>query len=485
MHQKFNRYILLTIFFLLFSSKSLYIEVPLKVLNQSQSSNYYFKENQLYSTKYLKFSKKIAKNSTKKEINLLHSFLNKLETNLLVYKIKIGSNGQPFNLIFDTGSSILWIPGTGSEDKGGPIEHHYNPETSLTSRKTNLGYKIRYGSGYSLGYYYYDQVQLFNYSNKNYSFYMHFGVANKTKFNVNGADGIIGFGREAVELNYSSIYSLKKNDFIEKAGFSIKYFHELKNAVLYFGEEHQDFTDKTVGTCPLASKTLKEKKFWSCEFYGFGIVLNEKKSTININSSVTFDTGTNAIIFPRYILMLLKKQLENVDCFINDLSLEIYNIICYNKTTLPDFIFQIGDYYLTLSKTFLYDKKYLQNGTEVYYLDIYFEEGIETGIIGLPFFYEFHTRFDLENNLMKFYHNNSKNIVKAFNDNNNNINDINFKLKILIIILSFIALILSIIIIIKIKHCFKKNKNSGVIENIEIFSLENSDILSSNFLMNE
>jgi hypothetical protein len=235
----------------------------------------------------------------------------------------------------------------------------------------------------------------------------------------------------------------------------------------------------------LASKTLKEKKFWSCEFYGFGIVLNEKKSTININSSVTFDTGTNAIIFPRYILMLLKKQLENVDCFINDLSLEIYNIICYNKTTLPDFIFQIGDYYLTLSKTFLYDKKYLQNGTEVYYLDIYFEEGIETGIIGLPFFYEFHTRFDLENNLMKFYHNNSKNIVKAFNDNNNNINDINFKLKILIIILSFIALILSIIIIIKIKHCFKKNKNSGVIENIEIFSLDNSDILSSNFLMNE
>ena len=484
MHQKFNRYILLTIFFLLFSSQSIYIEVPLKLLNRSQSNNYYFKENQLYSIKYFKFPKKIPKKDTKKENKLLYSYLKKLETNLFVYQIKIGSNEQPFNLIFDTGSSILWISGIGSEDKGGRIEHHYNPETSLTSKRTSNGYKIRYGSGYSLGYYYYDQIQLFNCKNNNYRFFMHFGVANKTKFNVNGADGVIGFGREAVELNYSSIHSLKKNEFIEKIGFSFKYFHEYKNAVLYLGEEHQDFNNESVGMCPLASKTLKEKQFWSCELYSFGFVFKEIKSTININLSVVFDTGTNAIILPKYILMLLKNQLEKLDCFINDLSLDIYNIVCYNESTLPDIIFEMGNYYLTLNKTVLYDKEILKNGTEIYFLDVYFEEGLEMGVIGLPFFYEFHTRFDLDNNLMKFYHNNSKNIIKVFkgkNNSNNSINDINHKLKILIIILSFIALLLVIIIVIKIKHCFKKKNISGDIENIEIFSSDSSDIISTKF----
>lgn len=483
MNQKFNRYILLTTFFLLFPSSSIYIEVPLKLLNNSDSSNYIFKEKLLYSAKLLKISKKNGKNDKKKESKLLHSYLNKLESNLFISQIKIGSDEQIFNLIFDTGSSILWIPGIGSEDKDGQIEHHYNPKTSSTSKKTNHGYKIRYGSGYSLGYYYYDQIKLFNYSDNNYSFYMNFGVANKTKFKVEGADGIIGFGREAIELNYSSLYSLKENKYIDQAGFSIKYFNELKSAILYFGEEHEDFKNESIGFCPLSSKTYNEKKFWICELYSFGILFNEINSNINLNLSLAFDTGTNAIILPKYILCFLKKQLKKLDCSINDISLEINNIICYNKSTLPDFIFEVGDYYLRLSKTFLYDKKLLYNGTEIYFSNVYFEEGIEVGIIGLPFFYEFHTRFDLDNNLLKFYHKNNKNIAKSFNKNTDKDSDINYKLKVLIIILSFIAFILITVIIIKYRHCFYKRKQSRNIENIEILTSDVSEILpqSSNF----
>ena len=86
---------------------------------------------------------------------------------------------ESFDVILDTGSSILWFPGEECDDSESKISHHYNYSASLTSKKTNYKYKIRYGTGYSLGYYYFDEVKLFNIPDKNNSIYMPFGVADK------------------------------------------------------------------------------------------------------------------------------------------------------------------------------------------------------------------------------------------------------------------------------------------------------------------
>ena len=472
MHQKINRYILLTTFLFLFPSYSYYIQIPLKIFNESYSRNYSFKESNYHIANLRQITQKMKSCKEKKKNEPLYSYLNSLDNNLLSFEIKIGSDKQKFNVIIDTGSSILWVSGEGSEDKDVQISHHYNPKTSLTSKKTNFTYKIRYGSGYSLGYYYYDQINLFNNTDDNYNIYMNFGVANKTIFKVPGADGIFGLGRGAM-INNSPIFCLKNKSFIDKAGFSIKYNYKLKNAILYFGEEHEDFRNKKIGFCPLLTDTFKEKNFWSCKLFSFGILYKELNSTINLNLSIIFDTGTNSIVLPRYILSFLYKKLNKIDCSINENSLEISTIICYNKNKLPDIILEIGDYYLTLSKTNFFHEQTLQNKTVVYYLNIYFEDGIENGIIGLPFFYEFHTRFDLEKNEMKFYHSNSKKINKSFSKKNQKESDINSKLKISIIILAIIALVL-LIIIFRYKYCCNMKKNSYRIENIEISTSDDS-----------
>ena len=472
MHQKINRYILLTTFLFLFPSYSYYIQIPLKIFNESYSRNYSFKESNYHIANLRQITQKMKSCKEKKKNEPLYSYLNSLDNNLLSFEIKIGSDKQKFNVIIDTGSSILWVSGEGSEDKDVQITHHYNPKTSLTSKKTNFTYKIRYGSGYSLGYYYYDQINLFNNIDDNYNIYMNFGVANKTIFKVPGADGIFGLGRGAM-INNSPIFCLKNKSFIDKAGFSIKYNYKLKNAILYFGEEHEDFRNKKIGFCPLLTDTFKEKNFWSCKLFSFGILYKELNSTINLNLSIIFDTGTNSIVLPRYILSFLYKKLNKIDCSINENSLEISTIICYNKNKLPDIILEIGDYYLTLSKTNFFHEQTLQNKTVVYYLNIFFEDGIENGIIGLPFFYEFHTRFDLEKNEMKFYHSNSKKINKSFSKKNQKESDINSKLKISIIILAIIALVL-LIIIFRYKYCCNMKKNSYRIENIEISTSDDS-----------
>ena len=307
---------------------------------------------------------------------------------------------------------------------------------------------------------------------------MYFGVANKTYFNVPGVDGVFGLGRDSSLLNCSALYCLKKYGFIEKEGFSIKYNNALKNAFLFFGSEHEDFRNNNVGFCPLISNTYKERRSWSCKLIRFGIINDKINSFINLNLSVIFDTGTNSIVLPRNIFSFLKKEFKKVNCSINEVSLEISNILCYNKSNLFDIVLGIGDFSLTLNK-YLYHEEFLQNGTIIYYLNIFFEEGIEMGIIGIPFFLEFHTRFDLDKKKMMFYHSNNKKINKIFNNNtikyDTNENDINYKLKILIIILSLIALIL-LFIIIKFKFLNKKMK-SNKIENINIISSDVSAIL--------
>ena len=483
MNQKITRYILLTIFFLIFPYNSNYIEVPLKLSNEFHSNKYSFKQNSFYSTYFSILSNnKTKKNDTKKHYSTF-SYLNQLENNLLIYEAKIGSDEQLFKVILDTGSSILWIPGIGSEDKSGNISHHYNPNTSLTSKKLNRSYKIRYGSGYSLGYYFYDQIKLFNNTNNsNFSFFMYFGVANKTNFNVPGADGVLGLGKESTLLNYSTLYCLKNHGFIDKEGFSIKYNNDLKNAILFFGDEHEDFKNSNVGFCPLLSNSYKEKKFWSCKLSSFGILYNEFNSSIKLNLSVIFDTGTSAIVLPRYISSFMNKRFTKINCSIYDISLEASSIICNNKSTLPDMIFEIGDYYLTLSKNTLYQEQVLHDGKIAYYFNIYFEDGIENGIIGLPFFYEFHTRFDLDKKEMKFYHSDNKKINKSFSRRNNKESNINFKLKILIIILSFITLALCTIIF-RYKYYLNSKKNSYKIENIEISTSDSSEIISNSFYL--
>jgi len=472
MHQKINRYILLTIFLLLFPFYSYYIQLPIKILNESYSRNYSFEENNSHISNLRENSQK-QKNYKEKKNELLYSYLNSLDNNLLYFEIKIGSDEQKFNVIFDTGSSILWVSGEGSEDKNVQITHHYNPNTSLTSKKTNFTYKIRYGSGYSLGYYYYDQIKLFGGAGENSNIYMNFGVANKTIFKVPGADGIFGFARGAM-LNNSQIFSLKNKSFIGKIAFSIKYNNKQKNAILFFGDDHEDFRNKKIGFCPLQTDTFKEKNYWTCKLFSFGILNNELSSTIKLNLSVIFDTGTNSIVLPRYILSFLEKQLNKIDCSIKEISLEISSIICYNKNKLPDIVLEIGDYYLTLSKTNFFHEQALQKKTIVYYLNIYFEDGIENGIIGLPFFYEFHTRFDLEKNEMKFYHSNSRQIKKSFSKKNQKESNINSKLKISIIILAIIALAL-LIIIFRYKYFCNMKKNSYKIEDIEISTSDDSN----------
>jgi len=77
--------------------------------------------------------------------------------------VSIGNPPQSFQVIFDTGSSNLWVPKVGCTHCGLPIigkKHKYDHDKSSSYTKDGKDFEIRYGSGSVSGFFSSDDVEL-------------------------------------------------------------------------------------------------------------------------------------------------------------------------------------------------------------------------------------------------------------------------------------------------------------------------------------
>ena len=310
---------------------------------------------------------------------------------LFLASITIGSNNQPFNLLLDTGSHVLWVADVDCKESDGTkkISRHYNPSSSTTKQETYQNFEITYGTGSCKGYYYYDNIKYIN--NKNIK--IKFGVAKSVDFEVDNCDGIIGLAHDYTDNNdISLIHMLKKNGITDTINFSFK-FVDNKSGKLIIGK-HNDFSSNTVTTCPL--KTLKGQAniFWVCEVSGFGFKNKEEEIKSLQSYNVIFDSGTNYILLPIKYYYDMKDKLEKMDCksIYKDKDIQL---VCTNPL---DLIFIINNNILTLSKYYSFS----QFNDLKYYSSVLFVKE-ERYIMGSPFFVSFHTLFDKENEKLHFY----------------------------------------------------------------------------------
>ena len=330
-----------------------------------------------------------------------------LDNYLFAIDVTVGSDKQPFTLILDTGSNIVWVPGIITEGS----DKYYNPQTSTTSKRTSDSLSYQYFDGSISGQYYYDQ---FNFMLPN-DFYFYFGVANRINLgSINEFDGIIGLGRDynSNDKKYSILQTIKTNGAITSTRFSFKYNYDTNNLTLYVGETHEDFKKSNIASCPLIDSEIYETKLWLCDLYSFSVKNeNEIIKIIDIEYEGIFDTGTNNMVFPLEILEEFKSIFINFNCYIYDESKTEKSVHCRDGNNLPKISFGLKNYVLTLGQSNFYNKL-LINNEYIYRLRLLFIDGIETCIIGQNFFYEFHTLFDGDNYVMKFYNENEGSIIK-------------------------------------------------------------------------
>ena len=320
-----------------------------------------------------------------------NTFIN--ANNLFLAKIKIGSKSQIFNLILDTGSSILWV---GRNTCGGDhtLIHTFNPSTSTTARNTGQNFNMKYGSGDCNGLYYNDYIEYI----QGKRFLMYFGVADTANFKVENCDGIIGLSKEYLDERLSFIHMLKEYGNTDSLVFSVKFenkeFEPYIEGTMYIGE-HSDFSKKEAVSVPMVFQT--SKIFWACELSSFGIKNSDYYIHSDHETNIIFDTGTNFIILPLIYFQDIYKDLGKFGCAVLKNN-NAFQILADPSNPLPDIVFKFDRHNFTIPGKYAF---YLSS-SGAYVSAVSFQQS-GTFIIGSPFFFVFHTLFDAYNDELKFY----------------------------------------------------------------------------------
>ena len=316
---------------------------------------------------------------------------------------------------------------------------------------------------------------------------MYFGVASSCNFIVTNCDGIIGLTKSYQEKGLSIIQMLKSNGNTDSMAFSIKFendnFQGGVKGTMFIGA-HEDFSKNETVSCPLTFYLRND--FWAGELSSFGLKNKAHEAKSNYKTNIIFDTGTNAIILPSQYLIDIQNDLSSFNCAIVQ-GQNTYQIACIaDINNLPDLRFIINGHTLIFPRNYAF--YYNSKSTKYAYSFVSFEDS-SPYIMGSPFFFLFHTLFDEENKVLKFYplhnaaidkgssgkddsinddtNNNDKN-----NDNINNVNNVKLTtLEIALIIITCVSTVISILLIVYIIIIKRKEKNiigdNIIRENIE------------------
>jgi len=234
----------------------------------------------------------------------------------------IGTPPQKFNVIFDTGSSNLWVP---SKTAFMPLNFHnkYDNTKSSTYVKNGTSFAIQYGSGSLTGFVSQDTVTMGGVTIKNQLF------AEATKepglaFKVGKFDGILGMAFQSIAV-----------DGMEPAWYSAVGDQKLFGVYLggtsgVGGEMTLGGTDSAHYTGDLTYVPVSRPKYWQISVDSFSIGNLSKVEGI-------VDTGTSLLVAPPDVVSAFGKKIGATLVAGKEWTLD-----CSKVAGLPDLDIMIG-----------------------------------------------------------------------------------------------------------------------------------------------
>jgi hypothetical protein len=292
--------------------------------------------------------------------------------------LTIGTPPQSFNVIFDTGSSNLWVP---SKTGFHPFNFHskYDSSKSSTYTKNGTAFAIRYGSGSLTGFVSEDTVNLGTVAVKNQLF------AEATSepglaFKVGKFDGIMGMGFQSIAVDgmQPAWYSAVMQNGGDKT-FGVY----LGGGSGVGGEMTLGGSDKAHYTGDLTYVPVSRAKYWQISVDSFSIGGLSKVEGI-------LDTGTSLLVAPPDVVSAFGKKIGAT----NVLNKE-WTIDCSKIDSLPELEIKIAGKSFNLS-----GKDYVLNVSGQCLLGMtgmdLSREGLSL-ILGDVFLRKYYTVFDLGN----------------------------------------------------------------------------------------
>jgi len=255
--------------------------------------------------------------------------------------VGLGTPAQNFSVVFDTGSSNLWVPSTRCSDLACIMHPRYDLTKSSTYVANGTQFHIQYGSGELWGVISQETLMMGNLAIQNQ------GFAESTKepsipFAVAKFDGILGMGwpKISVEGVVPPFNNLIDQKLVDQPVFS--FWLNRNQADQNGGELMLGGTNSAHMASDVSYLPITREAYWQFHMDGVQIVGNQ--SFCSGGCEAIADTGTSLIVGPTADVKALNKAL-GARSLPNGES--IFN--CAKISTLPDINFTLGGKVFTLT----------------------------------------------------------------------------------------------------------------------------------------
>ncbi|NXN17018.1 PEPA protein, partial [Indicator maculatus] len=297
--------------------------------------------------------------------------------------ISIGTPGQDFTVIFDTGSSNLWVPSVYCASLACSNHHRFNPAASSTFVGTNDSVSITYGTGSMTGVLGYDTVIVADIKVLNQIF----GLTETEPgdfFYYSPFDGILGLAFPSIASSGATpvFDNMMAEHLVARDLFSVYLSSNgASGSFVLFGAIDYSYTTNGISWIPLSAET-----YWQITMDG--VYIGGQPVACFQGCQAIVDTGTSLLVVPNNVLSTI---------FYSFGANSNGQISCSAVSSLPNLVYYINNeaFQVPPSAYVIESDGYCTLAFEG--MDVPTEAG-ELWILGDVFIRQYYTIFDRANN---------------------------------------------------------------------------------------
>ncbi|OCT57848.1 gastricsin isoform X2 [Xenopus laevis] len=304
-------------------------------------------------------------------------------------EISIGTPPQNLLVLFDTGSSNLWVPSVNCQSEACSNHNLFNPSQSSTYTSNGQQFSMSYGSGSVTGVFGYDTVTVQGLTLTNQEFGLTYSESGSS-FYYSKFDGIFGMAYPAMSAGgaTTAMQGMLQQNLLTYPIFSV-YMSSQSGEVIFGGVDNNLYSGQ------IQWSAVTQEVYWQIGIDEF-LINGQATGWCSQGCQAIVDTGTSPLTIPQQYMGTLLQYTGAQ----NNNGMFVVN--CNNVQSLPTITFVINGVQFPIppSAYIVQNNGYCTVGVEETYLPS--QNGQPLWILGDVFLRQYYSVYDMSNNRVGF-----------------------------------------------------------------------------------